>query len=78
MGNDEFISTVLPEIRTYIKEVLEKFVYPNLKLGGFGSSLYLSVDKGKTLFFIAKSSRDLVESLDSLYDSLFSDAKFYN
>ena len=54
------------------------FVYPNLKLGGFGSSLYLSVDKGKTLFFIANNKQELVSPLDELYDSLFSDAKFYN
>ena len=29
------------------------FVYPNLKLGGFDSSLYMSTDKGETLFFFA-------------------------
>lgn len=54
------------------------FVYPNLQLGGFGSSLYLSVDKGKTLFFFAKNKQELVDPLDELYDSLFSEAKFYN
>lgn len=54
------------------------FVYPNLQLGGFGSSLYLSVDEGKTLFFFANGKEDLVEPLNKLYDSLFSQAKFYN
>lgn len=52
------------------------FIYPELKLGGYASSLYMSVDKGKTLFFFAKDKNDLVEPLNKLYDSLFSDAEF--
>lgn len=54
------------------------FIYPELKLGGYASSLYMSVDKGKTLFFFAKDKNDLVEPLNKLYDSLFSDAEFMN
>ena len=54
------------------------FVYPNLKLGGFGSSLYMSADKGKTLFFIAKDKNELVEPLNELSESIFKNTKFYN
>lgn len=54
------------------------FVYPNLKLGGFDSSLYMSTDEGKTLFFFAKDKTELWSPLDVLYDTVFSDAKFYN
>lgn len=54
------------------------FIYPNLKLGGFDSSLYLSTDKGKTLFFFAKDKSELWSPLDVLYDTMFSEAKFYN
>ena len=54
------------------------FVYPNLKLGGFVSSLYMNVDKGKTLFFFTKDKNDLVAPINTLYDSLFKNAKFYN
>lgn len=54
------------------------FIYPNLKLGGFDSSLYLSTDEGKTLFFFAKDKNELWSPLDVLYDSIFSTAKFYN
>ena len=53
------------------------FVYPNLKLGGFDSSLYMSTDEGKTLFFFAKDKTELWSPLDVLYDTVFSDAKFY-
>ena len=54
------------------------FVYPNLKLGGFDSSLYMSTDEGKTLFFFAKDKTELWSPLDVLYDTVFSEAKFYN
>ena len=53
------------------------FIYPNLNLGGFCSSLYMSVDKGKTKFFFVQSKDDLIALLNQLYDDLFSDAKFY-
>lgn len=52
------------------------FMYDNLKLGGFASSLYMNVDKGNTLFFICKSKDILVTPLDILYDDLFADAEF--
>lgn len=52
------------------------FVYDNIKLGGFASSLYMSANKGDTLFFFAKDKADLVEPLNILYDDLFSSAKF--
>lgn len=54
------------------------FVYPNVKIGGFASSLYMSADKEKTEFFFAKNKKDLVNPLDDLYDLLFKNAKFYN
>lgn len=54
------------------------FVYSTLKLGGFDSSLYLSVDQGKTLFFFAKDKTELWSPLDVLYDNMFIGAKFYN
>lgn len=54
------------------------FIYPNLKLGGFDSSLYMSVDSGKTEFFFAEDKEQLVEPLNQLYDRLFSGVKFYN
>lgn len=54
------------------------FIYPNLKIGGFASSLYMSLDKGKAEFFFANNSTELVEPLNELYNKLFSSAKFYN
>ena len=54
------------------------FIYPNIKLGGFASSLYMSAEKGQTEFFFANNSNELVKPLNILYDSLFSNAKFYN
>lgn len=52
------------------------FVYDNIKLGGFASSLYMSADRGDTLFFFARNKEDLVEPINILYDDLFTDAKF--
>lgn len=52
------------------------FIYPNLKIGGFGSSLYMSADTGKTEFFFAENKEFLVEPLNQLYDDMFSNAKF--
>ena len=52
------------------------YIYPNLKLGGFASSLYMSVDEGKTLFFFARNKELLVDPLNILYDDLFSNAEF--
>lgn len=54
------------------------FIYPNLKIGGFASSLYMSVDEGKTEFFFAENSTELVEPINILYEKLFSNARFYN
>lgn len=54
------------------------FIYPNLKIGGFASSLYMSADKGKTEFFFENNKEELVKPLDTLYDQLFYNAKFYN
>lgn len=53
------------------------FVYPNLKLGGFASSLYMSAEENQTEFFFANQKEDLVAPLNELYESLFSNAKFY-
>lgn len=52
------------------------FTYKGLKLGGFASSLYMSVDEGNTLFFFANDKTDLVSPLDELYDELFNGAEF--
>lgn len=52
------------------------FVYDGLKLGGFASSLYMSVDEGSTLFFFSDNKEDLVEPLNVLYDDLFKEAEF--
>lgn len=54
------------------------FVYPNLKLGGYESSLYMSVDEGKTLFLFAKDKDDLFEPLNEFFDTIFKGAKLYN
>ena len=54
------------------------FVYPNLKLGGFASSLYMSAEENQTEFFFASKKEDLVNPLNELYDQLFSNAEFYN
>lgn len=54
------------------------FIYPNIKLGGFASSLYMSAEEGQTEFFFAKDSTKLVDPLNTLYSDLFSNAKFYN
>ena len=53
------------------------FIYPNLKLGGFDSSLYMSADAGKTEFFFVPNKEELVPPLNQLYDDLFSDSEFY-
>lgn len=52
------------------------FIYEDLKLGGFASSLYMSVDEGNTLFFFSDSKDSLVEPLNVLYDDLFTEAEF--
>ena len=52
------------------------FMYDNIKLGGFASSLYMNIDGGNTLFFISRSKEDLVAPLNTLYDDLFSNAEF--
>ncbi len=54
------------------------FIYPNIKLGGFASSLYMSAEDGQTEFFFANNQDELVEPLNQLYYKLFSNAKFYN
>ena len=54
------------------------FMYPNIKLGGFASSLYMSAEEGQTEFFFSKDKDELVSPLNILYDDLFSNAKFYN
>lgn len=51
------------------------FIYSDIKLGGFGSSLYMSVDEGSTLFFFIDNSDNLVSPLNILYDELFSEAE---
>lgn len=47
------------------------FVYDGIKLGGVASSLYMSVERGDTLFFFESNKDNLVEPLNVLYDDLF-------
>lgn len=54
------------------------FIYPNIKLGGFASSLYMSAEEGQTEFFFANNKDELVEPLNQLYDKLFNNAKLYS
>lgn len=51
------------------------FVYDNIKLGGVASSLYMSVEKGDTLFFFESNKDNLVEPLNVLYEDLFDGSK---
>lgn len=52
------------------------FVYDDIKLGGFPSTLYMSTDSSNTLFFFEENKEKLVEPLNLLYDELFNNAKF--
>lgn len=54
------------------------FVYDDLKLGGFPSSLYMNVDSNDVLFFFEDSKETLVSPLNNLYDDLFHQADIYN
>ena len=71
----EFDITILPG---QIPMEAISFVYSDLKLGGYPSSLYMNVDSNATLFFFEDSADDLVSPLNLLYDDLFSDAKIMN
>lgn len=51
------------------------FVYNDLKLGGFPSSLYMNVDAKNVLFFFEDNVESLVSPLDELYNDLFYDAE---
>lgn len=51
------------------------FVYDDLKLGGFPSSLYMNVEAENTLFFFSDSKETLVSPLNKLYDKLFINAE---
>ncbi|KJB85975.1 hypothetical protein AZ66_21515 [Paenibacillus sp. E194] len=54
------------------------WAYPDLKIGGYSSTLYMSTAQGQTLFFIADSKEKLVSPLPELYDlGHFGSAKFY-
>lgn len=52
------------------------WVYPEYKVGGYNSSLYMSAPKGNTLFFFTEGKDDLISPLKELYDALFSNAEF--
>ncbi len=71
----EFDITILPG---QIPMEAISFVYNDLKLGGYPSSLYMNVDSNSTLFFFEDSANDLVSPLNLLYDDLFSEAKIMN
>ena len=54
------------------------WAYPDVKIGGYSSTLYMSTDREQTIFFIADSKESLVAPLPELYDmGHFGDAKFY-
>ena len=50
------------------------FIYDNIKLGGFPSTLYMSTSNSDTLFFFEESIEELVEPLNLLYNELFSNS----
>ena len=52
------------------------FVYDDIKLGGFPSTLYMSTDSDNTEFFFKETKDELVEPLNLLYDKLFNNTKF--
>ena len=51
------------------------FIYNDIKLGGFPSSLYMSFERENTLFFFESSRNKLVEPLDIIYNELPLDLK---
>lgn len=54
------------------------WIYPEVKIGGYSSTLYMSAAQGQTLFFIADSKESLVAPLGDLYDmGYFGEAKFF-
>lgn len=53
------------------------WVFPEVALGGFNSSLYMSAPKGNTLFFIMANKNGLSLPMRDLYDGLFSNALFF-
>lgn len=54
------------------------WVYPNVKLGGFDSSLFMAVPQGNTQFFIAQDVQNLSILTKHLYlGGAFGKAKFY-
>lgn len=82
--------TVCPEVYAYMvqnrikilpgrlpMEVLS-WVYGDSLIGGFDSSLYMSIPQGNTAFFIAENKDDLSAVSLMLYESgAFGDIKFY-
>lgn len=52
------------------------WVYPDYKVGGYNSSLYMSAPQGNTLFFFAENKDALSSPLKELYNALFSNAEF--
>ncbi len=54
------------------------WVYPNVRLGGFDSSLFMAIPQGNTEFFIANGPTSLSVLTKQLYDSgAFGTPKFY-
>ncbi len=54
------------------------WVYSDVKLGGFDSSLFMAVPQGNTEFFIAESPSALSNLTKQLYESgAFGTPKFY-
>jgi hypothetical protein len=55
------------------------WAYPDIKIGGYQSSLYMTAGEQQTLFFISNGAYDLPEPLASLYNNGgFSGVRFYN
>jgi hypothetical protein len=54
------------------------WAYPDVKIGGYSSTLYMSTAKEQSIFFIADSKDSLTAPLPELYDlGYFGNAKFY-
>lgn len=47
------------------------FVYTDLKLGGFTSSLYMSMEPDNVLFFFVENKKDIFEPIKSMLDSTY-------
>ena len=54
------------------------FTYKDLKLGGFPSSLFLSIDSKNMEFLFLSDKKDVFEPIQSMLDDKFSNVKIIN